>query len=779
MSTPQDSGRLNSSFWSSPGVKWATTVFLGVVFILAFLTYLAIDLVSDKLLNPQLYTEVLAENHIYHRVYTELLADPALEEATAKLLGNVKLEGLSAGLYSLATSTLYLVLPPEMIQTAVEGVITDLTSYLKGETERLEPRLTLSPALQEELLEERIIGALETVLAQRLASSDAAGQEAGAEVDLEALAAYAQDLSQGELADIPASTLASSPGQLSDRGRAEVADVLLGPVKGEVSPLTRLQVVAALAADDLPGAAAIAMRALLREQVSEAAAQLADDFASSEALDPLVAAAMYLEETKADIIARLNAVRDLVSYLDRRLIPLTVLIMALALTLIVWIHSHSFLDVLRSAGVTFLVAGGLAVILWFALGLYLRTWLPELFEGSQAAIPSALQNMIGDVVASLATELWSSVWRSALIVAVGGGVLIALSYFPHIVALLERVLAPGWPYRKALLVSLAVLIVIVPAALRAILDPPREKALPCNGHVELCDRPFNEITFAATHNSMSIADYGWLWPSHDGSVTNQLNSGIRAFLIDTHYYDAAASLSSYSDSLPPSVTVVAGEALDLVGYETREGTYLCHIMCGLGSTPLPETLDEIRHFLESHPREVVTLIIEDKITSEDTEVAFETSGLLPYMYTHEPGQPWPTLGQMIERGERLVVMAEVEAPPPVWYHHAWDYTEETPYSFESPEEFNCEPNRGGTDKPLFLLNHWIERVSPSRVDAVRVNEYEFLLDRCQQCAKERGQIPNFVAVNFYFTGDVVAVVDELNGVRDEGQPARAGEHSGP
>jgi hypothetical protein len=304
-------------------VKWATTVFLGVIFVLAFLTYLAIDLVSDKLLNPQLYTEVLAENRIYHRVYTELLADPALEEATAKLLGNVKLEGLSSGLYSLTTSTLYLVLPPETIQTAVEVVVTELTSYLKGETERLEPRLTLAPALEEELLEERIIGALETVLAQRLASSDAAGQEAGAEVDLEALAAYVQDLSQGELADIPASTLASSLGQLSDRRRAEVADVLLGPVKGEVSPLTRLQVEAALAADDLPGATAIAMRPLLREQVSEAAAQLADDFASSETLDPLVAAAVYLEGTEADVIARLNAVRDLVSYLDRRLIPLT------------------------------------------------------------------------------------------------------------------------------------------------------------------------------------------------------------------------------------------------------------------------------------------------------------------------------------------------------------------------------------------------------------------------------------------------------------------------
>ena len=34
-----------------------------------------------------------------------------------------------------------------------------------------------------------------------------------------------------------------------------------------------------------------------------------------------------------------------------------------------------------------------------------------------------------------------------------------------------------------------------------------------------------------------------------------------------------------------------------------------------------------------------------------------------------------------------------------------------------------------------------------------------------QCAEERGQIPNFVAVNYYVIGEVVDVVGELNGVR--------------
>jgi hypothetical protein len=51
------------------------------------------------------------------------------------------------------------------------------------------------------------------------------------------------------------------------------------------------------------------------------------------------------------------------------------------------------------------------------------------------------------------------------------------------------------------------------------------------------------------------------------------------------------------------------------------------------------------------------------------------------------------------------------------------------------------------------------------VDAAVLNDYDFLLDRALKCAEERGQIPNFVGVNFYLNGDLFDVVDELNGVR--------------
>jgi hypothetical protein len=245
---------------------------------------------------------------------------------------------------------------------------------------------------------------------------------------------------------------------------------------------------------------------------------------------------------------------------------------------------------------------------------------------------------------------------------------------------------------------------------------------------------------------------------------------VRGFLIDSHYWDDQAWIESQYDYVPPVLQVAVQDILDQVELSQEDGIYLCHMMCGLGATTLSETLEEMRLFLEVNPNEVIAVIFEDLITTADTEQAFAESGLDTLVYTYEPGTSWPTLREMVESNRRLLVMAEDAGPPPEWYLHAWDYTEETPFSFSEVADFDedsCEPNRGDTGKPFFLLNHWITRASPSRVDAAILNDYDFLLDRALKCAEERGQIPNFVGVNFYLNGDVFEVIDELNGVRQE------------
>jgi hypothetical protein len=260
--------------------------------------------------------------------------------------------------------------------------------------------------------------------------------------------------------------------------------------------------------------------------------------------------------------------------------------------------------------------------------------------------------------------------------------------------------------------------------------PPPIEA--CNGHAELCDKRFDEVVFPATHNSMSSFEDGWAVPNQDYGMKRQLDDGIRAMLIDTH--------------------------------DWQDGTYLCHSICELGNTPLVEGLATIRAFLDEHPHEVIALLIQDGISAEETAQAFEDSGLVDLVFVHEDGAPWPTLRAMIERGERVLVTAEVGGAPPAWYHHLWDVAWDTPYSFESVDDFTCDPNRGTKGNDLFLLNHWIEApfATPERGEIA--NAYDVLGGRAQQCWKEGGQIPNFVAVNFYDLGALFQVVDELNGV---------------
>jgi hypothetical protein len=257
----------------------------------------------------------------------------------------------------------------------------------------------------------------------------------------------------------------------------------------------------------------------------------------------------------------------------------------------------------------------------------------------------------------------------------------------------------------------------------------------CNGHQELCDRRYDQVAYPATHNAMSNEDDGWAGPNQHHPLKQQLEEGVRALLIDTHLWTPV---------------------------DETEGTYLCHGICQLGNLPLVDAFVVFRTFLEEHPHEVLTLLIEDGVSPERTAADMETAKLLPYALTLNEGEPFPTLREMIQSGKRLVIFAENEGPPPAFYHHMWDWVWDTPYSFEYQEDFTCAENRGKKGNPLFLVNHWLGRPLSLPELAAEVNTYEVLGGRVDDCKKE--QLPNFVAVDFYDLGALFQVVDELNGV---------------
>jgi hypothetical protein len=301
----------------------------------------------------------------------------------------------------------------------------------------------------------------------------------------------------------------------------------------------------------------------------------------------------------------------------------------------------------------------------------------------------------------------------------------------------------------------------------------------CNGSPDLCDRAFNMVAFPTTHNSMSAAsESGWYFASHERGIRDQLDYGVRGFLIDVyfgipveggvrtdifHEDDRQVLAESYGDEFVAARDRVA-ERMGLSDPDVERQVYTCHGFCELGATSFSDALKIYRDFLDAHPHEVIVIFIEDHIPADDVAKVFEEVGLADYAFTQMIGEPWPTLREMIEQNKRLLVMAENDGSGPAWYHPGFVLTQETPYRFHSPEDFRCDPNRGSPESPLFLMNHWIEKLTPSVADAEVVNKYDVLLKRALLCEEKRGMIPNLVAVNFYSRGDLLRVVDALNGV---------------
>jgi hypothetical protein len=262
-----------------------------------------------------------------------------------------------------------------------------------------------------------------------------------------------------------------------------------------------------------------------------------------------------------------------------------------------------------------------------------------------------------------------------------------------------------------------------------------QDALECNRARDLCDRPYDAVAYATTHNAMSNAAEGWAGPNQAVPVPDQLHDGIRGLMLDTHYFP--------QDPNP---------------------VQLCHVACQLGRKPLVRGLEEIRLFLDTHPGEVVTIILEAYISEADTEAAFAASGLIDYVHEQPAGAAWPTLREMIAAGRRLVVFTDDPGSVLPWHHYVWDFAFETHFSAATPEDLSCADNRGTPPADLFILNHFLTAVFGSPGLAAMVNFDPFFIDRALECQAFHGRIPNFVTVDFYDIGDVLAVVDALNGV---------------
>lgn len=255
----------------------------------------------------------------------------------------------------------------------------------------------------------------------------------------------------------------------------------------------------------------------------------------------------------------------------------------------------------------------------------------------------------------------------------------------------------------------------------------------CNGAVELCERRFDEVAYATTHNAMASAEDEFVVPNQNLGLAKQLAAGVRGLMLDIH--------------------------------EWGEDVLLCHGPCSLGSIPFVDGLRTIRDFLTRQRGEVVTIIFESYVPAPRVDAAFRAAGLDDLVHVHAPGTPWPTLRELIDADERLIVVTDDDGGGAyAWYMDVWAHAFDNPYAAETVEDFTCEGGRGDGANPLFIFNHFLSAPLAQPDSAPTVNANPFLVDRARTCMAARAHLPNFVTVDFYDQGDLLAAVAQLNGL---------------
>lgn len=741
----------------------------------------AVVLVQTTLLSPATYLDALDRADAYERTYSDVLTDPGLAARQSDLIGRLgpSSEAERQEVRAATVQALHLVLPPDRLRAGAETTVHQTVAYLEGDVPRMEGEVTVADLVA--WLGQPREAELRATLAR------AADQVADTLEAYETLVVtFADELAAGR---VPMSVPVYG-GTSFDPQR--IVDVVLERVGPLMDDRTRDRIEEAVGARREREALITAAVSVLAGEARTLAAQLRDPGITSRDLTMVRAVSDRAGVLGPAPVARLNDLRAAVGWLGWSTAWFGVGLMAAGTAALGRRHRHRPAAAVSAVGLSLVVAGLAAGAGWAALARGTLTpaaslaaaggapaaGLPTaITPGSVTPLPvpvpalpradSGAAQLAADVEAKVLGRFDLRIAQGVVLLAGLGGVLV-VGATAHQHGRLRPVPAVG-------LLGLALGSATLAGPPVVLLSDGGPAVPACNGHVELCDRPYDQVVMAATHNAMSSPGLVRVWPEQGRDLRGQLDGGVRALLIDTHYWEPVVSRRQQAaDVAPPSATAtLLARALQPLT-SRQPGTWLCHLACGLGARPLADGLGDVRAFLDDNPGEVVTLIVQDGISAADTDTAFHEAGLDPYLFDDDVDGGWPTLGEMVDSGHRLVVFAESGRSGPAWYRPAFDHIQETPFRSHQASDLSCGVGRGVPGAELFLLNHWVLGLVPDRAEAAALNRRDVIVERARTCQVERGRLPSFVAVDFAELGDVTGAVDQLNGLAPPARPTRAG-----
>jgi len=305
---------------------------------------------------------------------------------------------------------------------------------------------------------------------------------------------------------------------------------------------------------------------------------------------------------------------------------------------------------------------------------------------------------------------------------------------------------------KTIILSLSFLSLVSAVAIPV--AAPTKRSTVCNGHAELCSRQYSNVTYVGSHDSFAFSkNVLALSRDQEVDIPTQLALGVRLLQAQSH----------------------------------RKGkdVHFCHTSCILfDGGKVVDYLKKVKEFLDKNPNEVLTLLFTnpEKISvKKEWKPLFDQAGITPLAYV-PPQVPmkqseWPTLGEMIESGKRVVVffdkIPDNEANAVDFILPEFQMIWETPFSVTDPK-FPCKVDRMSgplkIDDHMHMINHSLNKnilgiVMSDPGSAKTTNSVKSILDHVNGCSPLGGnRAPAFILLDWVNKGEVFKAANILNGV---------------
>jgi hypothetical protein len=402
-----------------------------VVVFVGFLLLLLTN-ISDKLLSADFYNEIIAGENTYNRIYDEVLLDEELEGTRNDLLGEVRIAS-DQDIVNLLRD----IIPPEYVQSQVEGAIGRAVDYFNEDSQTLDLYVDLGPVLDN--VEPALFGYIDRRI-DELREEELGRQECTPQRVIEVAGRFKSSLEELSTGQVPGgipSLKAFDPlcrfavfelafeQVVAQSGLGERAKQGLSEHRQEI----QRQFVAGESKQVLKAAA----RPLADPLIDDAIGQIRNELDGQDRLDLIHRMAAWNGElTETQIRQNVGDARNWVSLARKFGKPIALAMLIAGALLMALLYFPSLKNALRWPGLTLLLTGIFFLVAAKLMESQVPDRLRELVEEDAAGlggVPASVNDLGGDLLVSFGKHLTGGLDGPALAVLIIGAVLFVASFF--------------------------------------------------------------------------------------------------------------------------------------------------------------------------------------------------------------------------------------------------------------------------------------------------------------------------------------------------------------